>query len=148
MNTSDWEVVYGEDAAVADWMWKTIGNSTPFYGYVAIGLRRKSTGEWLVGVLYDRFSSRECQMHIASKIGARWATEENIRRAFTYAFVDLKRERVTGETPVSNTQARKYNEHLGFIQEGVKRAAADNGEDVIVYGMLRDECRWIGGFEK
>jgi RimJ/RimL family protein N-acetyltransferase len=144
MNTPDWEFVYGEDDAVCRWMESIIGNDVHFYGYVAIGLRRN--GEFLAGVLFDKFTKRECNIHIASKIGARWATEEAIRRAFTYAFKNLRRERVTAETPVSNKKARKFNEHIGFIQEGVKRLSADTGEDAIVYGMLREQCRWIGGF--
>lgn len=140
----DREYVYGCDKEVCEWIESIIGHDIHFYGYVAIGMKRR--GEFLAGVLFDKFSKRECHMHIASARGTRWATDEAIRRAFTFPFETLSRERITVETPVSNIEARKFNEHIGFIQEGVKRLSSDTGEDAIVYGMLRDECRWIGGF--
>jgi RimJ/RimL family protein N-acetyltransferase len=39
--------------------------------------------------------------------------------------------------------ARKFDEHVGFIQEGVIRQAFEDGEDAILYGMLKSECKWI-----
>lgn len=141
---SDREYIYGCDKEVCEWVEKIIGPNTHFYGYLAIGMKRK--GELIAGVVYNRFGVTDCQMHIGSARGTRWATDEAIRRAFTYPFVELRRGRITLETPASNTEAIKFQEHLGFIQEGVKRKCANSGEDAIVYGMLRDECRWIGGF--
>ena len=51
--------------------------------------------------------------------------------------------RVTGLVHDNNHDARRFDEHLGFKQEGVLRKAAPDGDDMIVYGMLREECRWI-----
>jgi RimJ/RimL family protein N-acetyltransferase len=31
----------------------------------------------------------------------------------------------------------------GFTQEGVLREAFEDGEDAILYGMLKSECKWI-----
>lgn len=36
------------------------------------------------------------------------------------------------------------DKRLGFVQEGVCRKALD-GKDVIIFGMLRDECRFLNG---
>lgn len=33
---------------------------------------------------------------------------------------------------------------VGFTPEGVERAAADDGADLLRFAMLKDECRWIG----
>jgi RimJ/RimL family protein N-acetyltransferase len=45
---------------------------------------------------------------------------------------------------MSNETAKKFDEHVGFIQEGVIREAFEDGEDAILYGMLRSECRYLG----
>jgi RimJ/RimL family protein N-acetyltransferase len=46
---------------------------------------------------------------------------------------------------MDNTQAQKFDEHLGFVREGVLRKACKDGTNIILYGMLRDECRFIRG---
>jgi RimJ/RimL family protein N-acetyltransferase len=131
--------IYGRDDEVCRWVEDQIGSR--FYGYVALGMERD--GEMIAGIVLDRFGNRECQMHIAGLPGKLWATPEAIQRAFEFPFVRYGRERVTVETPVSNMRARRYNEHVGFVREGLKRAAADDGGDSIIYGMLRSECRWL-----
>jgi RimJ/RimL family protein N-acetyltransferase len=131
--------VYGRDLEVCRWVEAQIG--AHFYGYVALGMERD--GEMIAGIVLDRFGKRECQMHIAGKPGKLWATPEAIRRAFEFPFLRCQRERVTVETPVTNTRARRYNEHIGFVREGLKRGAGDDGCDMIIYGMLRSECRWL-----
>ena len=103
----------------------------------------KRNGELIAGCLFDRFGPRDCSIHIASKVGTHWATAEARRRLFHFAFKQLDRKRLTGETPVWNLAAQKFNEHIGFVREGIKRGAADDGSDAILYGMLREECRWL-----
>jgi RimJ/RimL family protein N-acetyltransferase len=46
--------------------------------------------------------------------------------------------------PVSNTRARRLVEGAGFTLEGLMRSAAADGGDVLIYGMLKPECRWVG----
>lgn len=141
MQTDGREYIYNQPLEVCRFVEQAIGHDVHFYGYLGIGMKRK--GEWLAAVLYDRFGVRDCEMHIGSVRGTRWATDEAISRALSYAFVDLRRERITGCTPAHNLDARKFNEHIGFVQEGIKRCGADDGSDAILYGMLRSECRWI-----
>ena len=51
--------------------------------------------------------------------------------------------RVTGYVPAANARARRLDEHLGFVYEGRLREALPDGQDVLVLGMLRRECRWL-----
>lgn len=70
-------------------------------------------------------------------------TREFLRVAFRYPFYQLKVRRVTGYVPASNADALRFDLHLGFVQEGLMREAMDTGEDVVVLGMLKRECRWL-----
>lgn len=141
MRTDGREYIYNDIDNCCRFVEQAIGHNVHFYGYLAIGMKRK--GEWLAGVVYDRFGVRDCQMHIGSVKGTRWATEEAISRALSYPFLVLNRERITGHTPAHNLEARKFNEHIGFVQEGILRQGADDGTDAIIYGMLKSECRWL-----
>ncbi len=132
------EIIY-DTQELAQWIFERMG--VGFYGYRTVGL--KVDGEFVAGVLLDRFGVHECQIHIATRQGSMWATPENCRTAFSFPFIYLNRTRITAETAVSNRRMIRVNEHLGFVREGVKRKAADDGGDAIVFGMLREECRWL-----
>jgi len=45
--------------------------------------------------------------------------------------------------PVANMRARRLVEGAGFVLEGLVRSAAPDGGDVLIYGMLKEECRWV-----
>jgi hypothetical protein len=62
---------------------------------------------------------------------------------FRYPFEQLGCKRVTGLVPARNEVAARFDEHLGFIYEGRIRQVLPNGDDLLVYGMLREECRFL-----
>lgn len=110
-----------------------------------------SWGEWceaigleddglLAVVVYNLYSGSDIAMHIAAVPGRRWMTREFLRVAFRYPFVQLGCRRVSGYVPASNTDAQRFDEHLGFAREGLMRHALPD-DDIIVYGMLREEAR-------
>lgn len=131
--------IYDRTEDVCRWVENIIG--TKFYGYLAVGMERN--GELIAGIVCDRFSPQECSMHIASKPGVMWATKEACRRAFEFPFVRCGVNRITVETPVHNARALAFNDHIGFVREGIKRGAGDDGCDMVLFGMLRSECRWL-----
>lgn len=67
-----------------------------------------------------------------------------IKACFRYVFEQLGCRRFVVRVDDSNTQAKEFDLKLGFIHEGTLREAADDGGDVLVLGMLRRECRWLG----
>lgn len=128
-----------EEEIVGKWFMEKTGKE--FFGYRCLGVRRD--GEWKAAILCDRFSKIECQMHIYAEPGFMWASPELCRTAFAFPFILLDRRRITVETPVTHPRMIRINRKLGFIEEGVKRCAADDGSDAIIFGMLREECKWI-----
>ena len=64
-----------------------------------------------------------------------------------YPFVQLDCQRATVIVRKKNKRSRKFVEWLGFRQEGCCRRGFKD-DDAIIYGLLREECRWIKEEEK
>lgn len=133
-------LVYGQDARVRSWVAERIGEELDDAN-VAIGV--EEDGELIAGVVYNMYTKASICMHVAAEPGKRWTTREFMYAFFAYPFLQLNCNRVTGLVRESNMAARKFDEHVGFIQEGVIRQAFEDGEDAILYGMLKSECKWI-----
>jgi len=133
-------IVYGQDERVSDWVAERVDeqnlNST-----AAIGL--EEDGELIAGVAFNMYTGPSISMHVAAVPGKRWMTKDFLWRCFAYPFLQLRCKRVTGLTRADNLKAQKFIEHLGFQKEGVIRCGWADGTDVILYGMLKDECRHL-----
>lgn len=66
-----------------------------------------------------------------------------LRAIYFYPFLQLKVKRVTALIDKLNRASRALVEHDGYVKEGCLREAAPNGDDVMVYGLLRKDCRWL-----
>ena len=107
----------------------------------AIGLR---SDQGLHGVIvFDSFTTTGCWVSVVSDGGRKWITRELIIKVFCYVFIQLDYPRLNSFVSVNNADAIRFNEHFGFKREGLMREAGEQGEDLIVYGMLRRECRWM-----
>lgn len=110
-------------------------------GMVAIGLRR---GQRLVaGVVFEGFNGRNVWMHVAAVPGGRWLVRAYLKACFAYPFLVAGVDRVTGYVDASNEAARRFDEHLGFVEEARLSGAAADGGDVILYVMRRADCRFL-----
>lgn len=114
-----------------------------YEGYAAIGLEKD--GELCAGVVFTQKAGANILMHVASDGSRHWMTPAYLAACFRYAFVQEKCNRITGLVRADNVDAQRFDEHLGFKREGQLRAACTDGTDLIVYGMLKSECRFIEG---
>lgn len=94
-------------------------------------------------ILYNHFWKPDIWMHVAGEPGTKWCSPEFIHHAFYYPFIELGCGRVTGMLGARKHTHHNLMRHLGFTPEGRIREALPTGDDFIVYGMLRRECRWI-----
>ena len=95
-------------------------------------------------VVYHGYREKDGDIQISfATAGPKWATRGNIRAAFHYPFCQLGCRRVTCYTPKYNTASRKLLKGLGFELEGRIRFALNRHDHVLVYGMLKEECRWL-----
>lgn len=98
----------------------------------------------LAVVLFHNYTDWDVEMSIAS-IDPKWALNRTfIKACFTYAFDVLGVDRITGRAETSNDRAIRMDKRLGFKQEGICRRALA-GQDIIIFGMLREECRFLNG---
>lgn len=136
-------ILAGKDELVIQWVGQRIKDfQISGKGHGTIGLM-DGDGQILAGVVYDMFRGYDVQMHIAAVKDRKWLTKTFLRECFRYPFVQLGVKRVTGLVAASNTDARRFDEHLGFVLEGRVRHGIADGDDLLIYGMLKDECRWI-----
>jgi hypothetical protein len=73
----------------------------------------------------------------------RWASKENVAAMGAWVFGQLGVKRVSAAVKKDNKRARKFDEGIGFKPEG-KIRKADNGKDIMIYGMLKEEHeQWL-----
>jgi hypothetical protein len=66
-----------------------------------------------------------------------------LRAIFTAAFAQAKR--LTAEVEPDNVRALRQVQRLGFQFEGHHPLGLEGVRDTIVFGMLKDECRYLKG---
>ena len=135
------ELVYGENERVTKWMAERIGINSFRDDAVSIGIERN--GELVGGAAFDTFSDRECVIHLASDGSKRWISREFIVSVFAYAFHQCYFRRLTAFVRASNAPSLKIVQQFGFKEEGRARCAGPDGEDLVMFGLLREECRYI-----
>lgn len=135
-------VIEGKDDEVAEWVSAHIEGTLNLgqSPYSAIGAM-DSLGNIVGGVVYNNFTRQDIHMHVAG-VG-NWLTRRMLGECFRYPFIQLGCRRVTGTVGARNDAALAFDEKLGFKYEGTLRCHLPDDEDLIILGMLREECRWL-----
>lgn len=68
-----------------------------------------------------------------------------LRAIFTAAFSQARR--LTAECEPDNRRALRQVQRMGFIYEGYRRMGLGGTRDVLCYGMLRDDCKYLPGYK-
>lgn len=137
------QLVYGCDAQVAAWveqLMPAFAGDDHFGVCTAIGIAEGS--QLIAGAVFHNYRGHDIEISFAAT-DPRWASRQRIRAIFGYPFHQLGVVRLTTVTGRKNKRARKLDEGLGFKLEGVLRKGYDGQQDAMIYGLLREECRWI-----
>lgn len=133
-------LIYGEDERLLRWAQAGMGGLTFRDDATTIGIERN--GEISAVAVFDGFSHCDCNIHVNSDGSKRWLTREFLAHVFAYPFIQCGFRRVTALVPASNSDALRFDLKLGFEIEGYCRHAMPD-DDIIVLGMLRENCRYI-----
>lgn len=133
--------IYGQDQRVIAFVSKKLEEYN--FQETASGIGVESDGELIAGVVFDGYTEAGMNIHVAALEGRHWLSREFLYSVFAYPFIQLKCNRVTGLVRADNFKAQKLDEHLGFVKEGLIRRGCSDGTNMILYGMLKEECRWI-----
>lgn len=108
----------------------------------AVGLGVERNGELIAGVIFNDFNGASACIHVASDGSKCWLNRDFLFFVFHYAFEQVKVKRLTGIVAEGNTAARKFDEHLGFVEECRLKDAHPTG-DLIIYRMFLGDCRFL-----
>jgi len=131
------EPVFEPEAEIAAWVEDRSGGcGVPNEPHAALGW--KYNGRLVAGAVYKRLRTG-CDITVAIA-GEPLAARKGVFKAgLDYAFVTLGLPRISAEVAEDNARCRKLIEGLGFRVEGRKRKAGPDGQDVLVYGLLKEE---------
>jgi L-amino acid N-acyltransferase YncA len=98
--------------------------------------------------VFDHFIDSDCQFNLASDGSARWLGRQFLAAIAHYVFVLAGKRRCTARVSVHNIASIRFTTHGGFRCEGVLREAGPRGEDVMLFGMVRRECRYLPAYQR
>lgn len=91
-------------------------------------------------VVFHNLRQTGCEVSIVSDRGL---SKGFIKVVFGYAFQLANLSRLSALVETGNQESIEMVEKLGFKREGTLRHAADNGSNLYIYGMLKEECKWV-----
>lgn len=134
-------LLFGQDAAVADWVVRHIPfrNGRPFGPCAAIGIIRD--GDIAGGVVFSDWQPDVRSMQLsAAATTPRWAgTKANIAAVLAYPFMQMKVHRLWTATPHMNERTIRWNEGIGFKPEARLEDAFGPDIDAVICRMLAPE---------
>jgi len=133
------QVVHDQTEFTTDWLHDRLGYEIT--GGVTIAMAKDGHLEAVACFHEYRQEHGSIELTFATK-SPKWQSRRYIRALFSYAFEQLGCLRVTTFAPVANSKATSLNERIGFVREGIMRKAHLGG-DLVIFGMLRDECKWL-----
>ena len=95
-------------------------------------------------VVYNQYIlATNIDIHVATLDRGRWLNRSFLHAVFAYPFEQLGVRRVTARIGANNPKARKFLESLGFTHEGTIRQGWEADVDLLVFGLLKNECRFL-----
>jgi hypothetical protein len=79
-------------------------------------------------------------MHVAYAPNWHFTPRQMLRECFRYAFITAKREMLLGIVNSKNIRAMRMDIHLGFTERFRLPGLHDDGGDLVLFGMAKDEC--------
>ena len=134
------EIIYDRTDELLEFAVGKIGIGTFRDDAKAIGL---VDGERIIAAcVFDTFSACDVNIHIASDGSRRWFSKAFGVATMAYPFIQLGMRRITGLVPAKNHDALQFDLKFGFKIEGYLDHALPD-DDIIVLGLLRENCRWL-----
>ena len=131
-------IVTNIDDYVRAWVAKRIG-IRGFGPSTAIGVQKD--GQLIAGAVFHDYRDGQVEASLSAD-SPKWATRSVLYSLFAYPFIQMDANRLLVTCDESNKKAMKMNRQLGFTPEGILRQMYCPN-DAIIWGMLKDECKWI-----
>lgn len=127
---------------VVEWVQARVPHCHSGFGPAAgIGVERD--GQIIAGMVYHEYRKAYGTVQMSTAAIGPWATRETLRVMFDYPFNQLRCQKIWAVVAARNRKGRVYAEKIGCEQEGYMKRGLGS-DDAVLYGMLRENCRWIG----
>jgi len=120
---------YREALAALGW---SLSDGAKFIG-------KEKDGQLVALAAFDNYNGTDIDVHIVCN----GMTRDWIRAVCRFAFETCGCRRMTSLNDSANFTMERYLERLGFQYEGRKRHALPDS-DILIYGMTRKDCKWVG----
>jgi hypothetical protein len=100
-------------------------------------------GKPIGAVLYTNFREHSVEFAAAGEPG--WMTRPTVEQMFEFPFQQLNVWTLLALIARANSNAREISKRLGFSELCVIGAGETKVDDMILYGMTRNKCRWLKG---
>lgn len=94
----------------------------------------------VAGVIYDGFNGAMIHAHIWVD-AERKPSREWFAAIFDYPFNRCGVRKIVGQVNSHNEEAKRLDEHFGFVLEAEIKDYYDTGASLLVYTMTREQCR-------
>lgn len=136
-------IIFGGHKHVSEWASQIIFGCKDGWDEKARAISVVKDEKIIAAVIYTNWQPDvSMEMSIAS-VDKSWATRDNLRAFFKYPFIDLSVKRVQAQCSASAGGTMAFLKRLGFKPEGYHRCAGHDGGDIVSFGMLKNECKWI-----
>lgn len=117
----------------------------PYWGDWYNAVIHEQDGEIIAAVIYNNlYPGNSLDMHVTAIPGRNWLTRQFLNVVFSYPFVQLGLRRATAKVGENNKAAVRFLKHLGFKHEGTHPEGWDSGVALLSFGLLKNECRFLG----
>lgn len=87
----------------------------------------------------------EASIGVAEDSLGKWGTRSVLRSIFSYPFIEAGAHKFIVRASERNASSVNLALAMGFREEGNLTGYYPDGASCLILGMLKSECRWIGG---
>lgn len=129
-----------------DHLWLIERTSAALTGY-ARGIKVEDERGRIRGmVVYDNETPASFQAHMAVETPIAWRAL--LPAVFEYPFIQCEKAVLLGVIPAGNLRSCRMVDSLGFRTAHRIRNGWAAGEDLVLFEMRRDECRYLPGYSE
>ena len=127
--------------ALRHWLCERVGY-VPTKGMVCLGQWDNDAEELIAVAGFDGWSGHIVELLCAGTPGRHWLSKDMLVQMFRLAFIVKNVNIVITRVSTNNAVSLRATEKVGFTEQCRLKDGADDG-DLIIYGLYRDECRWL-----
>lgn len=136
-------LILNDPERICQWTAQRIGCTPWEHDYsAAIGLEKD--GDVVIGVVIDNYMVQgAASLHCA--ISDKRALDRTfLKTLFTWLFVELDLKVLINRVAGSNAASIRLTEHIGYREFARFPLAWYGEDDLVLFEMRREQCRWLG----